>query len=72
MPQALNLQLLFDEQHVVECAQALRGRLPLDQWNLVRALAAEIVALGESETGQKVLVIPATLADLDIARRLVE
>lgn len=68
---AINLQIVFDSSHVVEAARSLRERLPTPQWNLVRALAAEVVALGESETGQEVLVLPATLQALEEAKRLV-
>jgi hypothetical protein len=69
---ALNLQLLFDARHVVECARELRARLSQDQWNLLAQLAAEIVSLRESETGQEVVVVPATLEDLAVAMRRAE
>jgi hypothetical protein len=65
MQTVLNLAIVFDDRRVVECARALLEQLPKDQWYLLRQLAAEITALGESAAaGQRMLVVPAASLEL--------
>lgn len=63
----LNLGLTVDERGVATCAAALQQRLPPDQWRLLAALAAEIVARWETTAaGATVLVIPASAATAEV------
>lgn len=71
MKEALNLQLTFDESHVAELAAALQGRLRPDQWKLLAALAAEIVARWERvATGSLVVVVSADQQVAEVAKAL--
>lgn len=57
----LNVHVLIDRvEHVAPAAAELQRRLPKDQWLLLAALAAEIVARHETvNSGRAVLVVEA-------------
>lgn len=67
----LNLALIVDADHVAECAAELYARLKLEQWRILAALAAEIVARAETvNLGQRVLVVPAAEAQAELGKAL--
>ena len=66
----LNLQVTCDASRVAEVAAAMRARMPKDQWETLAALAAEILALREAETGARVLVVSADQQSAEVARAL--
>lgn len=69
-PVVVNVTLTFESHRTPEVAKSLQARLPDPQWQAVRALAAEIVALGESQAaGERILVVPARELD-SVAKHL--
>lgn len=64
----LVLHLTLELDRAAECARELRTRLQPDQWMILRQLAAEVTAEGESAaTGERVLVVPARPGELEAA-----
>ena len=69
--EVLAIEVHVDDGREPECARALRDRLRPSQWRILRQLAAEITALGESEAaGSRVLVVPAAELEADLPREL--
>lgn len=68
MKAVLSLALELASGDEVNCAKALRAQLPPDRWQILRQLAFEVTAIGESEAaGTRMLVVPASEASVDQA-----
>jgi len=57
MPAVLELHLTCARGHEVECARHLRAHCRGDHWEILAALAAEIVHEHELRTGATVVVV---------------
>lgn len=63
-PPTLELHLTLGAGRESECARFLRSQMQTAQWKVLAALAAELVAIHETEAaGSRVLVVQATEAE---------
>ncbi len=61
MANQVNLALAYREGQEREAAETLRAQLRPAEWRLLQGLAAEVIALAESEAqGTRVVVVPAS------------